>query len=76
MVCQSCGKPKQNISPRKSSIVKSVTLLQCDACKEKKFEPRHLIVIVGRSKGPAAVRDQVVKHLYVGDEITAAELTP
>lgn len=76
MVCQSCGKPKQNIFPRKSAIVKGYTFLQCEACREKRYEPRHLIIIVGRSKGPAAVRDHVVKRLYTGEEITAAELTP
>lgn len=76
MLCQCCGKPKDNIAPRKSSILSDTNLLACDTCREKKFEPRHLIVIVGRSKGAARVREQIVKHLYVGEEITAAELTP
>lgn len=76
MTCQSCGKPKQTIVPRNSSVMKGVTILVCESCKEKKFEPRSFIVIVGRSKGYAAVRDQIVKRLYVGDEITAIELTP
>ncbi len=76
MKCQSCGKNKQSVAPRKSAIVNGATLLVCDTCKEKKFEPRHLIIIVGRSKGPAAVRDHINKRLYVGEEITASELIP
>lgn len=76
MVCQSCGKPKNSLGPRKSSIVRGHTLLQCESCREQKFEPRHLIIIVGRSKGREAVREQILKHLYVGPEITAVELTP
>lgn len=76
MLCQSCGKPKDSIGPRKSFILSDTTLLLCDGCRENKFEPRHLIVIVGRSKGALFVREQIVKRLYVGEEITAAELTP
>lgn len=76
MVCQSCGKPKNSLAPRKSAIMKNVQLLQCDSCRENKFEPRHLIIIVGRSKGLPAVREQIVKRLYVGETITGEELTP
>ena len=75
MVCQVCGKAKHSLSPRKSSIMNSVTLLACDACREGKLEPRYLIVLVGRSNGSLAVRDQIVKHLYMGEDITALELT-
>lgn len=76
MICQACGKPKDTIAPRKSSILSNTTLLLCETCREKKFEPRHLVVIVGRSKGIDRVREQIVKHLYVGEDISAAELTP
>jgi len=76
MKCQVCGKSRHSVTPKKSSIVNGATLLVCDSCKEKKFEPRHLIIIVGRSKGPSFVRDYINKRLYVGDEITAAELIP
>lgn len=75
MVCQSCGKPKADLTPKKSSIMPSATLLLCDHCRENKFEPRYLIVLVGRSKGHGSVREQIIRHLYVGDDITALELT-
>lgn len=76
MVCQSCGKPKADLSPKKSAIAPGVQHLLCPSCRENKFEPRYMIIIVGRSRGVAAVREQIVKHLYVGDDITALELTP
>lgn len=76
MKCQSCGKQKQSVSPKKSALYNGVTFLVCDTCKERKFEPRHFIIIVGRSKGADVVRDYIVKRLYVGEEITASELIP
>lgn len=76
MKCQCCGKQRQTISPKKSAIMNGTTLLVCDICKEKKYEPRHLIIIVGRSKGAQSVREFINKKLYVGEEITAAELIP
>ena len=75
MTCACCGKPKATIKPRKSSIISNVTLLCCEDCHNKKLEPRYLVVLVGRSKGMDAVRDLIVNHRYLGDEITAAELT-
>lgn len=76
MLCQSCGKPKQSIGPQKSVLIRGNTFLCCDQCREGKLEPRHFIIIVGRSYGPAAVRDHINKRLYFGEEITAKELIP
>lgn len=76
MKCQSCGKQKQSVGAKKSAIAPGHTFLICESCREKKYEPRHLIIIVGRSKGPQAVREHIIKHLYVGEEITASDITP
>jgi len=76
MVCQCCGKPKNSIGPQKSSLMKGNTFLACDTCRDSKFEPRPYIIIVGRSKGIAAVREFINKRLYVGPEITAIEIIP
>lgn len=76
MICQCCGKQRQSVSPKKSSLIQGNTILICDVCREKRYEPRHVIVIVGRSRGPSAVRDYIAKKLYVGNEITAQELIP
>lgn len=76
MKCASCGKQKASVSPRKSTIFNGATFLVCDTCRDKKYEPRHFIIIVGRSKGTDAVREHINKRLYVGPEITAVELIP
>lgn len=74
MKCQVCGKPKQTVHPKKSALMVGHTFLICDACKEKKYEPRHLIILVARSKGPATVREHLLKRLYVGEEINATDI--
>lgn len=75
MICVSCGKQRQSVCARQSALIDTVNLLLCDECSGKQFEPRHLIVIVGRSKGIDRVRDYIISHKYVGPDITAAELT-
>ena len=74
MLCQICERPRANVRPKKSSLL-DTTLLACDVCINNKYEPRAYIILVGRSKGPVAVRDFIVNHRYLGTEITAAELT-
>jgi len=74
MICYSCGKQKNELQPKKSSIMEGIQLFMCETCLEAKFEPRWVIILGGRQKGPAAVREYVVKRLYVGKIITAEEL--
>ncbi len=76
MKCQSCGEQKSTLAPQKSTLMRDVVLIMCDQCRNAKFEPRHLIVLYGRSKGVEQVREFIVKRKYVGSEITAYELTP
>lgn len=75
MLCHSCGKQRGTVGPKKSALIPNVTLMLCETCREKRYEPRHLIVVVGRSYGAAKVREYILKRLYVGEEITAVELT-
>jgi hypothetical protein len=74
MLCYSCGKQKNELTPKKSDIINGVTLLMCQTCIESKFEPRWAIILGGRQKGPDSVRDYIVKHRYVGNKIFAEEL--
>ena len=46
----------------------------CSTCIEAKMEPRWLVVLGGRQKGPEFVRDYVLKRRYFGKPITAEEL--
>jgi hypothetical protein len=74
MLCYSCGKQKNELQPKKSDIMSGITIFMCEACIEAKFEPRWVIVLAGRQKGPEVVRDYIIKRRYVGRIIDAEEL--
>lgn len=74
MVCYSCGRPKSDLSPKKSSLLSGMSLLLCKNCIECKYEPRWIIILAGRKSGPESVREYIVKNRYVGKEISASEL--
>lgn len=72
--CSICKQPKNELTPRKSKLLPDADLLVCKSCIANQYEPRHLVVIVGRSRGHSEVKKYIDKKLYPGDEITAAEL--
>ena len=74
MLCYSCGKQKNELQPKKSDIMSGITIFMCESCIEAKFEPRWVIVLAGRQKGPEVVRDYIIKRRYVGRTIDAEEL--
>jgi hypothetical protein len=74
MLCSSCGIQKNELQPKKSDIINGVTLFMCQMCIDSKFEPRWVIILGGRQKGPAEVREYIVKRHYVGKTISAEEL--
>lgn len=74
MVCYSCGKPKGELTPKKSALLSGINLLLCKNCIESRYEPRWIIILAGRKSGPESVRDYIIKNRYVGKEIAASEL--
>ena len=74
MKCYSCNKQKNEVQTKKSDLLNGVILLLCQGCVDLKFEPRWIIVLTGRSKGPESVKDYIIKRRYYGDEILANEL--
>lgn len=74
MLCYSCGKQKNELQPRKSVILDGIQLFMCQSCIELKHEPRWVIILAGRQKGPEVVREYVIKRLYTGKPISAEEL--
>jgi hypothetical protein len=72
--CYSCGKQKNELQPKKSELIDGIISLMCVTCIESKFEPRHVIVLAGRSMGPESVKDFIKKRRYLGNEILANEL--
>lgn len=72
--CSICKQPKNELTPKKSKLLPNVDLLVCKSCVTLGYEPRHLVIIVGRSSGTEAVKKYIDKKLYPGDDITASEL--
>ena len=46
----------------------------CQMCIDLKHEPRWVIILAGRQKGPEFVREYIIKRLYTGKTITGEEL--
>lgn len=74
MKCYSCGKQKNELSLRKSSIIPGVNLMLCQTCIDNKFEPRWVIILAARQNGASSVRDFIIKRRYVGQEILGNEI--
>lgn len=74
MICSSCGKQRNELSARKSKLMANVPLFLCAECAKRKMEPRYLIILVGRAKGPEAVAEYIRNRRYHGNDILASEL--
>lgn len=74
MLCYSCGKPKNDLNSKKSTLLPGIVLLMCSTCIDSKFEPRWVIILAARSNDASFVRDFIVKRRYVGNEISGSEL--
>jgi hypothetical protein len=74
VVCSVCSGHREQLHPKKSKLLKTVTLFLCNDCLKNNREPRYLIILVGRTRGPAAVLDYVKHHRYAGEPILAKEL--
>lgn len=74
MVCYSCGKAKNSLSPKKSKLLNGINLLLCNSCIDNKYEPRWIIILAGRKFGPTFVKEYIKNNRYIGKEISANEL--
>jgi len=72
MKCQSCDKNKSRLHNVDSSLIKGMSLILCTDCKNKGFEPRHIIIIASASG--IDVSRFVVDKLYEGDPLRANEV--
>lgn len=74
MVCSSCGKQRAELHPRKSRLMKGMTLYLCNDCDREKMEPRFVIILVGRSGETEKIVPYIKNHRYHGEPILAKEL--
>lgn len=71
--CAVCQKNKHQLRARRSKLNQQ-TMFVCNTCFDRKLEPRWLIIVTGQDEGIDFVQEYLVKHRYVGDEITAVDL--
>lgn len=76
IVCSSCNKQKAELHAQPSRLMKGQTLIQCNECISKKYEPRWLIILVAKQQGFNNVREYIEKHKYHGEPIAAKEILP
>lgn len=72
MVCQSCRLQKSRVHPVESALIPGMSLVLCTDCRNKGFEPRHVIIIASASGRD--VKKYIVERLYHGDDLTAQEV--
>lgn len=72
MNCQSCKLQKARVHSVESNLIKGLTLVLCTECRNKGYEPRHVIILAAASGGD--VRNHVKNSLYIGDPLQANEI--
>lgn len=75
LLCQSCEKQKMTLRKVRSALIKSMEILLCAGCIDKKYEPRYLVILSARSNGFSDnVRRIINDRRYLGEEISASDI--
>lgn len=74
MKCQSCGKPKAELSIVSSKVMAGSKWNLCEDCKSNGYEPRWALILVGRSLGLDRIKTYISKRKYVGEEILLRDI--
>lgn len=72
MTCQSCNMQKARLHSVESKLIPGMNLVLCTDCRNKNFEPRHVVILASASGRD--VKDFVVNKLYHGDPLKANEV--
>jgi len=72
MTCQSCKLQKSRLHSVDSNLIDGMSIVICTECKNRGFEPRHVIIIASASGKD--VKKYVVEKLYHGEDLTAQEV--
>jgi hypothetical protein len=75
MLCSSCDKQRKNLHVYKSKV-SGTNVYMCQTCIDHGFEPRFLLLLVGRESGEGLrrVAPYIRARKYVGEDIKAIEL--
>jgi hypothetical protein len=75
LLCQSCREQKLTLRKVRSALIKSMDILMCMTCIDKKYEPRYLIILSIRSIGLSDSTKKIIhERRYLGEEISAADI--
>lgn len=75
MICQSCGQPKNELHPKSSQLIKTMTLILCNSCIESGLEPRYMIILAIRSLGASTKASKLIsQRKYIGPDILASDI--
>lgn len=74
MICTVCQEPKNELTPSKSKLLPSLTLLRCAECVKGQKEPRFAVMMAAKTMGNEAVRYWVRGRRYVGEEIKLSDV--
>lgn len=73
--CTACNQPKHELKKKISKCLPGAPMYLCKECIEAKREPRGYIILAGRRDGLDAIEFWIKPQRYVGDPITARELS-
>lgn len=72
MNCICCNKQRKQLYPVDALIGDKVLL--CNRCRSAGHQPRHMIILLGRSKSVANIRGYIKDSKYCGEDVSAREL--
>jgi hypothetical protein len=72
LVCDSCGAQRNTLVSKQSEIMKTMTFNFCTNCSDDGFEPRWLIILIGRTGKD--VSPWLDERKYVGEDIQEGDL--
>jgi hypothetical protein len=72
MNCQSCNLQKARVHSVESALITGMKLIICTDCRNKGFEPRHVVILASASGRD--VKNFVVNKLYCGEPLQANEV--
>lgn len=73
-ICTSCQKQKHHLRSRPSKLKPDTMIYLCETCFKNNFEPRWIVMMVGRSEGFDAIKGYVKPQRYIGEPIRLEDM--
>lgn len=73
--CTVCDKQKHELKRKVSKCLPGTPMFLCKDCLDGKREPRGYVILAGRRDGLEAIQYWIKPQRYLGEPITARELS-